>query len=77
MNGKTDDDDEIFMFTNQSTKPNSTQGDGTPRGLGDKEQQQEYIITGYNLDAELEQRSRQAKMEMLKNVSSKQSELQR
>lgn len=72
-----DESTEVFMFTNTRNMDTSVSeaSNGSPSKPLDK-QPSDYIITGYNLETEEDIRSKQAKMEMLKNINSKQVELQ-
>jgi hypothetical protein len=74
---KTMDDsmDQIFLIT-KDTSTKSPPVEMAAEFAFDRPERQEYIISKYNLQTEEDNRLHQARVEMMKNITSKQAALQ-
>lgn len=64
------EEDGVFMFTGKLAEDEKSTALASV-----SKQREEYIVTNYNIETDEEVRSRTAKIEMLKNINSKQVEL--
>ena len=74
---KTMDDsmDQIFLIT-KDTSTKTPPGELFAEFALDRPERQEYIISKYNLQTEEDNKLHQARIEMMKNITSKQAALQ-